>query len=324
MATRSRKRRSCKYGKLKRHVKTKKGGKRRCKKSRRRRRRKSYKMQNNPSTSLEDMPPEIQQNYIFSRLDNFDLDNLSRVPGNIRENAYSLLRERPVELVDPRMPNEMLLHIFKNSSLDELVNLYNTNYRLRGIAVHIVRRRLDNDKKNELLFFASRNGNTEQAQLSIDVGANMNKEDDYGYTPLMNAVSRGHTEIVRLLIERGANVYSRNKNGVTAYTLARKYRRRPIIRLLTEYTALIKASINDDISKVRSLIESGHNLNIRDERGQTALIKASVYGHTDIARMLIEAGADVNIRDTHGQTAFQYASNNGNRHIVRILRKERE
>jgi len=271
MATKRRK--SCKHGKLKRPVSTKKGGKRRCKKSRKRRI-KSYKMQNNPSTSLEDMP------------------------------------------------NEMIISIFKNSSLNELANLYSINYRLRAIAIYIVIRRLDNDKKNELLFFASRTGNTEQARLLIDAGANVNIKDDYDETTaLMNAVSRGYTEIVRSLIQRGANVYSRNKNGDTAYTLARKYQRRQILKLLTEYTALIKASRDGDISKVRSLIESGHNLNTRDERGQTALIKASIYGHTDIARMLIEAGADVNIIDTHGQTAFQYASNNGNRQIARMLRK---
>ena len=272
MATKRRKRRSCKHGKLKRPIRTKKGGKRRCKKSRKRRI-KSYKMQNNPSTSLEDMP------------------------------------------------NEMIISIFKNSNLDELTNLYSTNYRLRDIAIYIVKRRLDNDKKNELLFFASRTGNTEQARLLIDAGADVNIKDENDVTALMNAVSRGHTEIVRLLIQRGANVYSRNKNGDTAYTLARKYRRRQILKLLTEYTALIKASINVDISRVRSLIESGANLNTRDERGQTALIKASIYGHKDITRMLIEAGADVNIIDTHGQTAFQYASNNGNRQIARMLRK---
>ena len=119
MATKLKKRRkSCKHGKLKRPVRIKKGGKRRCKKSKskRKRKRKSYKMQNNPSTKLE------------------------------------------------YMPNEMIISIFKNSSLNELTNLYHTNHRLRDIAIYIVKRRLDNDKKNEVLFFASRTGNTEQAR----------------------------------------------------------------------------------------------------------------------------------------------------------------
>ena len=63
MATRSRKRRSCKNGKLKQPVRTKKGGKRRCKKSKSRRkskkmkrsrRKRKYKMQREDSWGSDD------------------------------------------------------------------------------------------------------------------------------------------------------------------------------------------------------------------------------------------------------------------------------
>ena len=54
------------------------------------------------------------------------------------------------------MPDEMLLHIFENSSLDELANLYDINYRLRAIAIDIVRTRFCyNDRDDLELIIAS-------------------------------------------------------------------------------------------------------------------------------------------------------------------------
>ena len=77
MATRRMKRRtrrrSCKNGKLKRPVRTKKGGKRRCKKSKSRKSkksRKSYKMR-----GLEDMPNEI----LIGIFENSSFDDLKRL-----------------------------------------------------------------------------------------------------------------------------------------------------------------------------------------------------------------------------------------------------
>jgi len=293
MATKRRKshRRSCKHGKLKQPVRTKKGGKRRCKKSRKSRKkkkRKSYKMwytdayEPKPSTRLEDMPAEIKQG-IFSRLDNFDLDNLTRVPGNVGENAQHLLTRRPIELIDPRMPNEMVTTIFENSSLDELTNLYNTNRRLRAIAVGIVRRRIAPMLNNNLavseLFSASSNGNTALVELLLDAGADINSRDNAsfmgaGRTALMFASGSIYWEqspdTARLLLRRGANPHLQDNHG---------------------NTALLDASTVGNIDIVRMLLNAGVNVNIRNDVGISPLRNARVYGHTDIENLLIQAGA---------------------------------
>ena len=168
MTTKRRKRRkSCKHGKLKRPVRTKKGGKRMCRK-RKSRNRKSYKMQNNPSTKLEDMP------------------------------------------------TEMLLRVFENSSLDELANLYATNYQLRDIAIDIVRRRLSNDDKSYEMILESYDNRINVVRLLLDTGADINAQDTDGNTALTNASHRGNIEIVRLLLDRGADVNIKDEDDVTA------------------------------------------------------------------------------------------------------------
>jgi len=292
MATKRRKsrRHSCKHGKLKQPVRTKKGCKRRCKKSRksRKKKRKSYKMwytdayEPKPSTRLQDMPVEIKQG-IFSRLDNFDLDNLTRVPGNVGENAQHLLRRKPVELVDPRMPTEMVTTIFQNSRLDELTNLYHTNHRLRAIAVGIVRRRIAPMRNNNLavseLFSASRNGNTALVELLLDAGADINSRDNAsfmggGRTALMWASSSEYWEqspnTARLLLRRGANPHLRDNYG---------------------NTALLEASTVGNTDIVAMLLNAGVDVNIRNEIGVSPLRNARMYGHINVENLLRQAGA---------------------------------
>ena len=195
MATKLKKRRkSCKHGKLKRPVRIKKGGKRRCKKSKskRKRKRKSYKMQNNPSTKLE------------------------------------------------YMPNEMIISIFKNSSLDELANLYHTNHRLRDIAIYIVRTKFSNDEKEKELFMASRS-KINTVRLLLDVGINPNIRDEEGQTPLMIASHRNQIDIARMLIEKGADVNVQNKSDHTPLMFASVYGHTEVARMLIENGADVNA-----------------------------------------------------------------------------------
>ena len=224
MATKRRKRR-----RSRKRVRTKKGGRRKykisCKKSRKR---KTFKMwytdayEPKPSISLEDMPPEIQQNYIFSRLDNFDLDSLSRVSRNIRENAYRLLRRRPVELVDPRMPDEILRHILKNNSLDELENVSKTNKLLRGIAIDIMRERTNN---NELHLAIMYNDRLLVDELLENKNHLKNEKNKDGMTPLMLALynnnihkdSYYNKKIVESLLYAGVSLFLQDNNGKTVY-----------------------------------------------------------------------------------------------------------
>ncbi|MBO7244330.1 MAG: ankyrin repeat domain-containing protein [Alphaproteobacteria bacterium] len=73
-----------------------------------------------------------------------------------------------------------------------------------------------------------------EASLLIEKGADVEKMDSYGNTPLHYAAKGNLTEIVHLLIKRGANVYTLNEKGEKASDLA--------IGLTQEYLKLVEIS----------------------------------------------------------------------------------
>ena len=56
--------------------------------------------------------------------------------------------------------------------------------------------------------------------LLLAAGANVDKQDDNGRTPLMEAAYMGKIEVVRELLKRGAKKDLKNNAGKTAYKLA--------------------------------------------------------------------------------------------------------
>ncbi len=121
----------------------------------------------------------------------------------------------------------------------------------------------------------------------LEAGANVNYQDDYGWTALMLASENGYIEAVRALLEAGANVNLQNKKS--------------------RYTALMLASRKGHIETVRALLAYGANVNHQDRFGSTALIWASYDGPIEIVRLLLAYGANVNHQDKKGRTALYYA-----------------
>lgn len=68
--------------------------------------------------------------------------------------------------------------------------------------------------------WAARNGIETVAAMYIEKGANLEQEDEYGNTPLLQATIGGHEAVARLLLEKGADVKATNKNGHTPFGLA--------------------------------------------------------------------------------------------------------
>ena len=57
---------------------------------------------------------------------------------------------------------------------------------------------------NTALILASRFGSSKIVKALLDAGANVNAENDRGYTALRQAKKHGYTETARILIEHGA------------------------------------------------------------------------------------------------------------------------
>ena len=87
------------------------------------------------------------------------------------------------------------------------------------------------------------NENTNIVKMLINNGADINRQDSYGATPLIEASFRGHPEIVSLLLENGVDVTVVDRDGYTALMIAIEYEN-------TEIVTLIKNHINRLISLV--------------------------------------------------------------------------
>ncbi|XP_004681011.1 PREDICTED: fibronectin type 3 and ankyrin repeat domains protein 1 [Condylura cristata] len=77
-------------------------------------------------------------------------------------------------------------------------------------------------------------GNQRVASLLIEAGADVNRRDKDGKTPLMVAVLNNHEELVQLLLEKGADATVKNEFGKGVLEMARVFDRQNVISLLEE------------------------------------------------------------------------------------------
>ncbi len=112
---------------------------------------------------------------------------------------------------------------------------------------------------------ASRYGDITLMKALLDRGAQPDKQQNGGDTPLMAAASYHHEDAAELLISRGANVNLRNRAG---------------------RTALMIAAIHGDARIAATLVQHGADLKVRDGYGKSALDYARDEQHTEIVALL--------------------------------------
>ena len=83
-----------------------------------------------------------------------------------------------------------------------------------------------------LLAVNADNNATKLIELLVQNGADINKGNHWGYTPLMRAASLEKVEALRKLLLLGADESRRTKNGATALTYAKKTKNPEILKLL--------------------------------------------------------------------------------------------
>jgi serine/threonine-protein phosphatase 6 regulatory ankyrin repeat subunit B len=141
-------------------------------------------------------------------------------------------------------------------------------------------------------------GGFDIARALLDLGANVNAEDNRGWTPLHRVLrAEGYSDeqrfgIAQLLIERGADVNAQDQCYGTPLHLV-------------PYFLQLKL--------VQMLIDHGANVNAKNNRGQTPLhrvLGTDDYSGEDrfrVAQLLLEHGADVNSRNACGETPLHLA-----------------
>lgn len=152
---------------------------------------------------------------------------------------------------------------------------------------------------DELLLQAAENGLTRVARRALEQGADVDVEDNNGWTALHWACDTGQSEIVRLLINEEAE-----PNVIDSFGRA----------------PLHLASINGHCQVVDELLRGSADFDVQDGvDGATPLHRASEANHSSFVTMLLKAGSTVNIVDNRGNTALHLASRRGHQETVRIL-----
>ncbi|MDO5464405.1 MAG: ankyrin repeat domain-containing protein, partial [Akkermansia sp.] len=130
---------------------------------------------------------------------------------------------------------------------------------------------ISQDEYDAKLRECSEKGEAELVSLLIAAGANVNKADKYGWTPLCNAAHKGRTECVRLLLAApGIDVNKAEKDGETP---------------------LYRAACNGHTECVKLLLAApGIDVNKADNDGWTPLKVAENHDETECARLIREAG----------------------------------
>ena len=95
-------------------------------------------------------------------------------------------------------------------------------------------------KKLEKLLWEGINTNDlKKVAWALNLGADLEAKNNYGYMPLHRASRWGHTEIAKLLIEAGADVQVKDNFGDTPLHKASRWGHTEIAKLLIEAGATI-------------------------------------------------------------------------------------
>ncbi len=189
------------------------------------------------------------------------------------------------------------------------------------------------------LHLAAHEGDITALRRLITAGADLNKRDGSGRTPVHVAAFASNDEALQVLAEAGAAMNALEYQMYDVLTIAAVADDPELVRLAMELgnradlmtsrydgTALIAAAHLGHDEVVQHLIDGGAPLDHVNNLGWTALIEAVILGdggpaHVKTVRALVEAGADQSIPDRDGTTPLDHAEARGYTEIIGVLRQ---
>ncbi|MFC4211614.1 ankyrin repeat domain-containing protein [Pedobacter lithocola] len=157
--------------------------------------------------------------------------------------------------------------------------------------------------KNKI-FSLAMDGKTEAMAQELRLNnADVNKNDDLGYSALAIAVARGHKEAVKVLLDYGASANTQDAKG---------------------NTPLHYVSENNDLELARLLLNHGADLSLQNTSGNQPLWTAT-FSAADgdksklpLVKLLLERGADREHLNSVGKKPLDIAQKIGVQDLIDI------
>ena len=145
---------------------------------------------------------------------------------------------------------------------------------------------------------ASINNKCDVIKVLMEAGADPNRADEDGFTPLYWTAKNGHAGAADTLIECGALHDKADKSGCTPLHCAAQSGHREVLSVL---------------------LKRGSNPGRACDKGNTSLHVASKCGHQEIVEIIIAFGVDPNASNFEGESPLMVATRSGNTNVVRVF-----
>ena len=163
----------------------------------------------------------------------------------------------------------------------------------------------------------------------------INDRDDYGLTPLMNALQeQDELLVISRLLQMGASTGIVDEYGMTPFMYAAwlhpSYRVTTLLlrsssdaeaRDVEQWTPLMRAVLNSNEQVLTAVLREGAEVDAQNVDGWTALTFAAGFAENPVpVQLLLDAGADINHQCSEGMTPLMYAAAfNHNPEIIQLL-----
>ena len=172
-------------------------------------------------------------------------------------------------------------------------------------------------------------GNVGDVRRHLNEGADVNKKDEQGHTPLHISARNGSNKVGEVLIERGAKVDAKDNEGRTPLHLAARNGHAPMVDLLLAKKATVDSRDNQRRTPLHHaasergndtalvLLSKAAAVDAKDKKGWTPLYLASLNNFPKMVELLINKGGNVN--PATGPSPLMGATRDGHIQVVNLL-----
>ncbi|KAF2317566.1 hypothetical protein GH714_024741 [Hevea brasiliensis] len=169
------------------------------------------------------------------------------------------------------------------------------------------------------LNWAAYDGDFYRLKRLIGAGADPNKTDYDGRSPLHIAATKGYEDITLFLIEQGVDVNISAVKGGHDEVGSALVRAGATLEIDDAADFLCMTVARRDLGLLKRALANGMNPNAKNFDSRTPLHIAASEGLYPMAKLLLEAGASVFSKDRWGNTPLDEARLGGNKNFIRLF-----